>query len=573
MRMIGWPIAWSLFVFAASLGALVVLQRLRTQPTLVRVPTVMFWREALGRDEPRVWGRRWRRPLTFLLLALIAGLLSLMLSAPVWSGGGVGGATVLLMEAGLAMRGDATGGGSRLSEARQRVLQWIDGSEGAGLAVIVADPWPRVIKGVDEGAAVARVRLAQLQASALAADSRGAVMASNAWVRARGGGRLVWITSAGADELARVESHLSRRARDVVLEPWPVGGAASNGGIVSIGVVPDASNPLRGDLRVRVGHWGAAPREVTLEATRAGTAEETMRTTLELPANGTTDWIVEDVALDGRTMGLRLSADDALPDDDEASYTLPRRAAVRVATGPGLQSHLTAAVRALVEAIPGEIVSGDAPAAVTLTGDEGGEAQHRADERPRIVLVRRGAAVDVGSPIYAVNGESTKDSDPALTGRASEGPVLTRRQGPTRWEPLLRVEQGPVAVVGTDVWGRDTLWLSVAVVGEGALAADPAIALILARAIRGLAGWQDALPSLTPTQVVEDPSRVAAVRTGAMAVAPGDRNVSDTWTPQAPAVQPPVAGGSAWPLYRFGLYAALLLLMVEFYLHARQKIA
>ena len=73
---------WLLAGAAGLAGLLYVLQQLRIRYTEVPVPTAMFWREA-ARDAPvRVFRRRFRHWLAFLLSLLICWLLWLGLAEP-----------------------------------------------------------------------------------------------------------------------------------------------------------------------------------------------------------------------------------------------------------------------------------------------------------------------------------------------------------------------------------------------------------------------------------------------------------------------------------------------------------
>ena len=77
---LSWP--WLLAGGAGLAGLLYVLQQLRIRYTEVAVPTAMFWREA-ARDAPvRVFRRRFRHWLAYLLSLLICWLLWLGLAEP-----------------------------------------------------------------------------------------------------------------------------------------------------------------------------------------------------------------------------------------------------------------------------------------------------------------------------------------------------------------------------------------------------------------------------------------------------------------------------------------------------------
>ena len=72
---------------AVIAAGLFLLQRLRVRHRPHEVVTTLFWREALEEARARVLVRRFRHPLAYLLLLLIAGLLWIGFAEPSFSAG------------------------------------------------------------------------------------------------------------------------------------------------------------------------------------------------------------------------------------------------------------------------------------------------------------------------------------------------------------------------------------------------------------------------------------------------------------------------------------------------------
>lgn len=77
------PLLGVLAGLAALAAGLFVLQRLRVRHRDVVVPTTLFWQEAVEEARARVLVRRFRHPLAYLLVLLLAGTLWLAFAGPV----------------------------------------------------------------------------------------------------------------------------------------------------------------------------------------------------------------------------------------------------------------------------------------------------------------------------------------------------------------------------------------------------------------------------------------------------------------------------------------------------------
>lgn len=145
-------------------GVLAALQCLRIRPRQVRVITTLFWQQAADQARARTLFERFRYPRTYLLLLAACLLLLLALGRPVvngpLSGDGEQPHRVIVLEAGLAM----TATDNRFDNALELVRAEAASLDEGRVAVIAADPHPRLLKHFDESLVTLKDRLAKVRA-------------------------------------------------------------------------------------------------------------------------------------------------------------------------------------------------------------------------------------------------------------------------------------------------------------------------------------------------------------------------------------------------------------------------
>jgi len=283
---------------AVLAGALYVLQRLRVRHRDVVVPTTLFWRAAVQETRARVLTRRFRHPLAYVLLLLIASLLWLAFSEPVGSNDSNEQATVFLLDgsAGMAWR-------DRYERAQETLLEQVRRLPTGTAEVIFCGGWPRTLLRRGEHPILLEERLKSTKPEACPAslDRAAALLPKD---RAT---RIVIVGDAPFDKGAVP-------AKWEILRPGDARERPANQGVLALGVSEAAS-----------GAWDRVDIHVDAPAGISINLEQ-----------------LRDVPALGQEVVVRLPGGDAISLDDEARLVLPRRAKVRVKPTPELLAVLEA---------------------------------------------------------------------------------------------------------------------------------------------------------------------------------------------------------------------------------------
>ena len=320
---------------AGLAGLLYVLQQLRIRYTEVQVPTAMFWREA-ARDAPvRVFRRRFRHWLAYLLSLLICWLLWLGLAEPQVDDPDGGEFHVLFLDgsAHMAAADDLERASDRLRNDLRRLPE-------ERREVIWGGAFNVKLLNAGEESLLLDRRLEGLaveQAPSAMEEQLGLLALPGAYpesVRFVVYGR----APVSAEALDRLpESVTVERAGDFA-EPGP------NRGIVALGQGHAASARWDTvDVLVRIGATGGLSTESgDLVLSLDGAPLEGM-VVEEAPPGG---FVIRDVPAAGGVLEARLAEPDALPADDSAQLGLPVRRILKVAVSNGLGSVLVDTVSA-----------------------------------------------------------------------------------------------------------------------------------------------------------------------------------------------------------------------------------
>ncbi len=550
MRFTGIPFWAVAALIAGAAGVLAVLHLLRVRPRRVRVVTILFWVHAVEPSRARVLLDRFRHPLTYALLLAICALMALALGRPQRDVASAERAhTVIVIDAGVAMSARGDDGRTRLDLAVQRVMAEVRGLRDAdAVAVMAVDPEPRLVHRFETPRPLIARELSALAPAGLPGACDRAVRLAASLLQGRSRPEIVLIT-------------------DRPFPPAPglrvvqVGSPCGNAAIISAMFEPDEANPLRGRLLARVAAWGDGPRTVGLLVQRAGGAPLLNRSA-SIPAGTARDFVLADVPADGDRLVLRLSSGDALPADDEASFHLPLRNPIRVRMADGVPAGLRIALQSdpavrLVE--PGQRPD------IDVCRDD----SETADGRPCIVVEQTpslppGARVAVAAdhPFFrGLDLEGAADVLPPGPGDESiliafGDRVLARFRGDSA---------APRLVLADALWSEDASFRRRA-----------AFAVFLARAVRRLADWDADPVVLSPRRHGSDPLWVErAGLSGHRLIMPADRVSGDLTSTTADGEPAASSGPRLRPepeLFEALLAAALLLLVVEAFLHARGRI-
>lgn len=557
MAFFGWPF-WAVAGLAATCAAgLAVLHLLQIRRPQMRVVTTLFWSLAMEAAPARALWHRFRHPWTYVLLVGIVVLLALALGRPQLADASArhGGAAVIVLDAGMALAAPLAEG-ARLDAARAAVLAEAERCDAsAGLAVVVLDPTPRVLLGFGEPVCILRRRLEAVACAEAPADRAAGLRLATALVRARRG-RVVFVTDrpllqGGAEPDEAVDT-----------EVVTVGTPGDNAAVLGAVFEPGQADPLRGRVCVQVGYWGAGPRNVRVQL-NAGAGLQRDET-LEMAPGQTRTAVVEDVPTDGGEFVVRLLGEDTLAADNVGRFLLPRRGAAALAVVGTLPETL----RIMLSTDPTMRLVGPTDDHTVMVACADGALEEKV---PTLRIV-------TGGPALAREQAVEATADQTLTAGLSFAGVTYGGNGlPAVADGdavLLKAGDVALATVRNDATVPRVALAAGLFATEAEISRNPALVVLVTRAVRVLAGWDDGRVSL-PAQRVQADARWLEPRDGVKAqIFTGGRDVSDV-SRSAPASARGAAvvrPGRSLALFEWLLLVGLGLLLIEAVLHARGRV-
>ncbi|MFT7167607.1 MAG: hypothetical protein ACI80K_000729 [Paracoccaceae bacterium] len=367
-----------------GLGALLfALQRLRVRHRSQLVVTTLFWREALEESRARTLFERFRHPLTYLLLALIGGLLWLSV-ARLESDRGEGVQHTFLLDASAGMAV-----GDRFARAVDALAAELENTPRERTEVLLCGNGVRTVLAPGEDRALLVARLANAKPVAVPSSVERTLVSAAAQVRGEAGAphRFVIVgdgpidpsTSAalsGGDWIERLP--LSEAAAQAGDGSSDVSGGVpmeGNVGITALGVSPAASGSFDAvDVMVRVEGQNVSAHRMTISLGGQSVAGAQRRS----GANGALEYIIRDLrpasasAAGARLLVAALEASGAanqLDMDDRAEILLPELRLIRVLLSPSGVEAADAALRSACLADGAiEIVNAPARADIVIGG-------------------------------------------------------------------------------------------------------------------------------------------------------------------------------------------------------------
>jgi hypothetical protein len=563
MTLLGWP-AWAvLTLIGACAAGLALFHLLRIRRPQVRVVTTLFWSEAIEAAPARALFHQFRHPRTYAFLLLIAALLALALGQPEpTSRAAQRATTVIVLDAGMSLAAPAaTSGDTRWSAAQAAAIAAANrASSISALAVLVADPQPRVLLSYDEPHCLLAARLQTARPAAQPAARASAMRLAASLLRGRPQPQILLVT----DRPLATDETPARL--DVPWHTVPVGSPAANAAIVGAVFTPDETDPLRGHLTARVAHWGAPSVDITLQIRTDATV--LLRQTATLAPGATQDFTLADLAADGRELTLQLEPADAVPADSTARFRLPLRRPIRAA----LPADAPACLRAMLTSDPAvRIVAPGTPTDVEVR-DSGAPAD-ASGNRPAIIVHTAGRDVAAGTALETGPAGALLANLDFAGATCAAGPAL-----PTADPATITLLQAGTSALAT--WNPAAqpprLDLSLALLDpEAPVTRQPAFAVLLIRALHQLAGWDDERLTLPTERIDNDPGWPPVASTPqALQPLAGSRHASDVAQPlPTTGSAPSAAHGRAAPAwFEIALVLAGSLLLVEALLHMRGRI-
>lgn len=527
----GWLLAALSLLLA---GVLAVLHYLRIRPRQIRVITTLFWQQASEQVRARSLFEKFRHPFTYLLL-LLAGLLVLLaLAKPVFDDAGQP-YRVIVLEAGISM----TSTDNRFEKAIELVHDEVARSPEERVAVIVADPEPRLLKHFEEGLGVLKIRLDALKPVDQPVIRTAVLRIAKSLIAQREIGEVVLVSAQPvvlSDPKVRVQA---------------VGEVINNAFIFSATFVPDATDMTRGEFHWCIGFNGQQDGKTTVLLRRNDEILQSEDVTLK--PGSTREFYLSDIDADGSTLSASVFGNDCIRGDNQIDFRLPNRQLICLAPigGTALPGSLKSLADLLMEisASETEVAEG---ATVIGVGPKGTDA--------RIVIwsaERKGAL----QPLTATR-------HPLVDGLVFEDALCRVPANPLSVSetsiPLLLAGSSPVAVWDSNA---NRLVVSELFFDESASVVRRTGYLVFwNRVLHRLAGWSHVPLVLTPLQ-----SRYSDFDHQASLAFKADINHAK---PVEGVVADAISGRTfQMPLWQFILGTALFLMLLEAILNIRGRIA
>ncbi len=309
----GWTFALGA-TFLACLSFL--LQRLKTRYRQVKVPTTLFWKEAVEESQARVLVRRFRHPWAYALILFLALTLWLCFANPQFAGesGDIHEIFVVDSSADAAV-------GSRLARSKELLLDTLGGSSSAHVEVFALGSQPKLLLAQGESSLLLRDRLSSVVAEAVPSTVRSFLERLH---RSRPDGqrtrvRLVGFSGFRWSQIPGDSFHVSHlRGSTAVV-------AMHQGGIRACGFAPARSGAVGVvDVLVEIDPESLDSKrslQISLDGKPLKAQAETIAPGIR---------ILRDVVANGAILAVGLLPKDAFQADDEAKLLLPTWRPIRV---------------------------------------------------------------------------------------------------------------------------------------------------------------------------------------------------------------------------------------------------
>lgn len=332
------PIGW-IFLSLAPLVVLLYLRRVRRRA--VPVPTLLFWRRAMGEQRHRAFLGKLRQWFSLLLQLLILLLLILALVRPEPARLAVAGqSTLIVIDTRARMQALEPDGESRFAKAlalaRQTAARAHEGGSVAVLAVGTrAGAGAEVVSPFSADPSPLLHRLETVAPTDATGDLAPALALGRELLAARPGAHRLLLLTDGSDAPEGAKDAKGAQIADSTeLEVVAVGSPRDNVAITRFAARPELASPQTADLLLEIANFGRKPAKGNVEISCDGTLLDVKPFSLE-PGERKTDVFpaLPAPANGSNNVGkltARLDQNDSLPLDNVAYAMLPPNRPSRV---------------------------------------------------------------------------------------------------------------------------------------------------------------------------------------------------------------------------------------------------
>ncbi|MDT8298418.1 MAG: BatA and WFA domain-containing protein, partial [Spirochaetaceae bacterium] len=310
-------------ISSISLPMIIILHLLVRRRRTIRVPSLVLWERLLENERRSLSFRRLLADALLLLQLLAAALLVLAMASPRSSGGTgrITGPTVLVLDVSAGMSAVEEDGRSRIDDALDNAADMVKSkSSGAEVLILTAGSETRPVSDFVSSRKTLLSTLETIRATDEPGDPRGALKAAESLAAARPGGKVIFFTDGGFDDVP---------APGPMTEVVGIGETAENIGLTVFSIRARSNGGL--ELLFSVENFGTESRDVRMKVLLDGASfyEEELVMDMSERVSRTISWLDTSASL--VEVSLTTDGEDRLQSDNEAVAVLVPRGRVRTA--------------------------------------------------------------------------------------------------------------------------------------------------------------------------------------------------------------------------------------------------
>jgi len=310
-------------ISSISLPLIIILHLLVRRRRTIRVPSLVLWERLLENERRSVSFRRLLADALLLLQLLAAALLVLAMASPRSSGGTgrITGPTVLVLDVSAGMSAVETDGRTRFDDALENAADMVKSkSSGAEVLILTAGSGTRPVSDFTSSRKTLLSALERIRATDEPGNPRGALKTAESLAAARPGGRVLFFTDGGFDDVP---------APGPMTEVIGIGETAENIGLTVFSIRARTDGGL--ELLFTVENFGTESQDVRIKVLLDGAPfyEEDLMMEMSERVSRTISWLETSASL--VKVSLTTDGEDRLQSDNEAVAVITPQGRIRTA--------------------------------------------------------------------------------------------------------------------------------------------------------------------------------------------------------------------------------------------------